>query len=197
MTAAVTTDEIYDRYLKKAITIRACLLTPGPRYVLLGSAERGGIGGPANGTCGRLRLGPFRIDTMHMLTGLTGGKLYYNRNGIEDSIEKAIEDSELVYRLGFYASEDTLDGKFHKLSVGWIELSVDVRFRRGYFGSKIPRGSPQGETALNHLLRDTLDATAVGLTVQASPEPAEPSTFHVGHGSISTTSIWNIRMIDG
>jgi hypothetical protein len=145
----------------------------------LGSAEHGLVG-PARGiVAATTPVGPSGVDTMQRLTGMTGGKAYYNSNGIEDSIQRAMEDSELTYRLGFYASEDALDEKFHKLSVRVDHPGVDVRFRRGYFASKVTPGSLQGETALNQLLRDTLDSTAVGMTVQAAPDASQPSTFHV------------------
>jgi len=81
------------------------------------------------------RGGPTGIDTMNTLAGLTGGEAFYNTNGIDDSIERATDDAEVTYTLGFYAADEP-DGTFHRLTVKVAAKGKDVRFRRGYYAAK-------------------------------------------------------------
>jgi VWFA-related protein len=143
-----------------------------------GNAERSGFSAPGRGTPLILPpVGPSGVDTMLRLAGLTGGKAFYNSNGIDDSIQRAMEDSELTYTLGFYPSEDAFDEKFHKLAVRVDRKGSDVRFRQGYFANKVRPGSQP--TALSQLLQDPLDSTAVGITVETSPDAAQPASYRV------------------
>ena len=47
------------------------------------------------------------IDTMNDLAGLTGGRAFYADNGLDSLIEESVEDSELIYTLGFYPSQES------------------------------------------------------------------------------------------
>ncbi len=85
------------------------------------------------------RGGPSGIDTMNTLATLTGGQAFYNTNGIEDSIQRAVEDAEVTYTLGFYPPPATLDGTFHRLTVKVAGRGRDVRSRRGYIATKESR----------------------------------------------------------
>lgn len=108
---------------------------------------------------------PSGLDTMNFLSGLTGGRAFYNTNGIDDSIRAAIGDSEITYTLGFYPPPDALDDKFHKLAVKVARKGVEVRLRNGYLASQA--GAQAAPATMQQLLSDSLDATAVGLTVEA------------------------------
>jgi VWFA-related protein len=77
---------------------------------------------------------PSGIDTMNTLADLTGGRAYYNTNGIEDSIRQATDDAEVTYTLGFYPGDEP-DEKFHRLTVKVTGKGRDVRFRRGYYAA--------------------------------------------------------------
>jgi hypothetical protein len=77
----------------------------------------------------------------------------------------AVEDAELTYTLGFYPLEEAFDGQFHKLAVKVAGKSVDVRFRKGYFAVTAASGPQPGPAAINQLLQDPLDATAIGITL--------------------------------
>lgn len=81
------------------------------------------------------RNGPSGIDTMNTLAGLTGGRAFYNTNGIEDSIQQAVNDAEITYTLGFYPADEP-DDTFHRLTVKVAGKGRDVRFRRGYYAAK-------------------------------------------------------------
>jgi VWFA-related protein len=122
-------------------------------------------------------VGPEHIETMNLLAGLTGGDVYFNTNGLEGSMLKAVEDSDVTYSLGFYPSEDSQDGKAHKLKVSVARGGVSLRYRESYFATKTQSEAGDRPT-LDRLLRDPLDATQIGLLVEAPPDPARPGFFN-------------------
>ncbi len=118
------------------------------------------------------------LDTMNTLAGLTGGRAYYADNGIDALIREAVEDSELIYTLGFYPSEESQDGDWHKLKVAVARHGVDVRYRENYFAAKNVPGAIQAPT-LNQLLRDPLDGAGIGLLAETRPDEAGPGSYVV------------------
>jgi VWFA-related protein len=155
----------------------------------LGNAEHASVQNGRQGVISRPNpSGPVSgSDTMNTLASLTGGRAYYNTNGIEESIQKAVEDAELTYTLGFYPPEDSFDLKYHKLEVKVDRKGVDVRSRKGYFASLTGFGS---EPTLNDLVQDSLNATAVGILVHTEPDAAQPGSYKVR----ATVDLHDIRL---
>ncbi len=122
--------------------------------------------------------GPAHIETMNLLAGLTGGDVYYNTNGIEESIQSAVEDGDVTYSLGFYPAEDAQDGKVHKLDVKVDRAGVSLRHRQNYFATK-PQSEAENRPSLEQLLKDPLDATQIGVLAQATPDETHPGSFNV------------------
>lgn len=123
-------------------------------------------------------VGPSHIDTMNMFATLTGGDVYYNTNGIEDSFEDAIRDGDVTYSLGFYPAEASQDGQTHKLSVKVAKSGITLRYRETYFAVKSQTEAEKRPTA-EQLLNDPLDATQIGVLAQATPDPTKPGLFNV------------------
>ena len=153
----------------------------------MGTAENAGLQTGRGGVISRPDpSGPVSgSDTMVTLASLTGGHAYYNTNGIEDSIQKAVQDAELTYTLGFYPAEEEFDNKFHKLAVKVDRKGVDVRSRTGYVASLA--GASAQET-LNQLMEDPLNATAIGIDVRAEPDASQPGNFLV-HAAVDLHDI--------
>jgi VWFA-related protein len=128
-----------------------------------------------------LTLGGFTIpgiDTMNNLAGLTGGKAFYVDNGLDSLIEEAVDDSELIYTLGFYPSQESQNGDWHKLKVLVDRRGVNVRYRETYFASKAATDAERHLT-LDQLLRDTLDAAEIGLRAETKPDQARPGVYQL------------------
>jgi VWFA-related protein len=123
-------------------------------------------------------VGPEHIETMNLLAGLTGGEVYFNTNGLEDSMRKAVEDGDVTYSLGFYPSEDSQDGTVHELKVKLARSGVSLRYRENYFATK-SQAEAVDRPSSERLLRDPLDATQIGLAAEAPPDPARPGFFNV------------------
>jgi hypothetical protein len=114
------------------------------------------------------RRAPPGIDTLITLADQTGGRAYYNTNGIAESVSQAIEDGDRVYTLGFYPSDDAFDGTFHKLKVRVNVSGAEIRARPGYFADKGDQASPSRPT-LQQLLGAGLDAASIGLIARVEP----------------------------
>ncbi len=117
---------------------------------------------------------PPGLRTMNLLANLTGGLVFYNKsNALEESIQAAVNDGELVYTLGFYPAQETQDGAWHKLKVRVESRGLNVRYRENYFAAATSAAVPDRPT-LEDLLRDPLDATQMELVAGAAPDPSRP-----------------------
>ena len=122
--------------------------------------------------------GPSHIETMNFLAGLTGGEVYYNTNGIEDSFEKAVRFEDVTYSLGFYPTSESQDGQVHALTVKVARPGVTLRYRSNYTALK-PGLEAGNRPTPDLLLKDPLNATQIGLFANAAPDPARPGLFNV------------------
>jgi VWFA-related protein len=126
-------------------------------------------------------IGSTNQGTMDELASRTGGKAYYNTNDLKKAITEAVEDSRVVYTLGFYPANETFDGKFHKLDVKVNDQSgLNLRYRKGYVDSpEAPIDSATARTELRDAVWSPLDSTAVGVIVAAKPDPTNPTTLNM------------------
>jgi VWFA-related protein len=114
-------------------------------------------------------------DSEVMLANLTGGLAFINKsNGIEESIQTAVDDGELTYTLGFYPVQEPAAG-VHKLKVDVDRRGVSVRYRENYTADTA--AAPVARPTLEELLKDSLDATQIGLSAGVTPDPAKPGAY--------------------
>jgi VWFA-related protein len=135
---------------------------------LPGRFPQPGRGGP--------RGNPLRgADSEIMLANLTGGLAFINKsNGIEESIQTAVDDGELTYTLGFYPVQEPAAG-VHKLKVDVDRRGVSVRYRENYTADTV--AVTVVRPTLEQLLKDSLDAAQIGLSAGVTPDPAKPGSY--------------------
>jgi VWFA-related protein len=109
------------------------------------------------------------------LAAMTGGASFDDALDLKLALQTAEEDSQSAYTLGYYPSEDALDGRYHRLTVTVAaEKSVhfEIRYRPGYIATKqeVARAAPPLADAIAGLAANPLDATAIGITAQARPD---------------------------
>jgi VWFA-related protein len=118
------------------------------------------------------------IDTMNLLAAGTGGRAVYGSNDLAAAIRSVMEDDEVTYRLGFYASGLKPDGAYHTLSVKVAGKNQDVRHRQGYFALDAKAAaSGQWRDVLNELMQNPLEATKLGLRASATPVANKPGIY--------------------
>ena len=104
-------------------------------------------------------------DGLNALALDTGGLPFFNRNDLEGSLKRVLEDSATYYRLGFEPQSSPGDDRFHKLEVRIRGRSgLRVRAASGYFarGSASAAGSKPAagtEEEASRLLRTALDSS--------------------------------------
>jgi VWFA-related protein len=126
-------------------------------------------------------IGSNNQETMNELASGTGGKAYYNTNDLKKAIAEAVDDSRVVYTLGFYPADENFDGKFHKIEVKVPEQSgLSLRYRKGYFDApETPIDTKTAMAEMRDAVWSPLDSTAVGVVVAAKPDPKNPTLLNM------------------
>jgi len=119
-------------------------------------------------------------DTMNYLAIGTGGRATYADNDVQGAMRRVFEDFEVSYTIGFYPTDDKLDGSYHKLDVKVNRKGVDMRHRRGYFAPDTKVATDQTRRyAINRAMQNELDATGIGLTGTPTPVKDQKGDFIV------------------
>ena len=100
-----------------------------------------------------------RIQTLRELAENTGGVAIVNTNDLVGGVRRIADETAAFYLLGYYSTNQKLDGKFRRIDVKVTQPKVNISARRGYY-------SPTEE-----MLRASA-AAASGSAVPASPTKA-------------------------
>lgn len=110
---------------------------------------------------------PIGIDTMERVAEQTGGEAFVNTNDITGAIRKAVEDSAVIYTLGFYVASESMDGKFHELKVQVKRSGLTVRYPKAYFAVKdTPATKDQNRIGLVTAVQSPVESSAIPLQVK-------------------------------
>jgi VWFA-related protein len=76
-------------------------------------------------------------DTYYALAKDTGGFAFFDHNDLALGIRRAAQAVTGYYMVGYYTSNDALDGRFRRVKVGLTNgRQADLTYRAGYFGAK-------------------------------------------------------------
>src|ERR1019366_6517798 len=78
-------------------------------------------------------------DTLYTLAAETGGKTFFDSNDIALGIQRTQDAMGSYYLLGYYSSNNALDGKYRKISVKLNnpKLAAKLEHREGYYADKV------------------------------------------------------------
>jgi VWFA-related protein len=124
--------------------------------------------------------------TMQELAQDTGGRAFYDTNGIKEALASAIENGENYYTLAYIPDDAKFDGKFRKIQVRLPEQNHQLSYRQGYFAdapgahsqnaplsasaSAIQRGAPPSSQILFKMrVLPSDDPALKGLASQPGP----------------------------
>ena len=114
------------------------------------------------------------------LARATGARAFFDSKDLVSAVQTTEEDSRSAYVLGYYPSAETLDGKYHTITVklrGKELRDLEIHYRPGYLATKTapppPPPSPQ------ELFEGPVDFTGVGLAAQSEPNKEHPGLFDV------------------
>lgn len=112
-------------------------------------------------------------SSMHDLAEETGGRIFINRNDIDNAVAIASSDGGTYYALGYYPEKKKFDGTFHKLKITVNRPGAQTRCRRGYFALDPGKASnKEKEAELADVLRTgAVQATQVLFDARVVPPP--------------------------
>ena len=118
--------------------------------------------------------------TMDELAERTGGRAFYNTNGIRRSIRRVLDDSRVNYVLGYYPQDVKWNGAFRKIKVQVDRRGVRLQYRHGYSAMPEER-APAGERtqSLDAVVNSPLEATGIGLAVQMLPDKSVSAPAYI------------------
>ena len=111
----------------------------------LGDATKGSPGGQGmySGSSARTAQGKFQgqQETLYTLASDTGGKALLDANDLASGIVQAQKDISSYYIIGYYSSNNALDGHFRRIKIAVNEKTAAARiakldYRQGYFAGK-------------------------------------------------------------
>jgi len=120
-------------------------------------------------------------DSMKELASRTGGRAAYNTNDLTRAIRQAIDDSRVTYTLGYYATNETQDGKFREIRVKVDRPHLEIRYRKGYFALKpADQTGAARKEEIRGAVWSPLESTALAVNARADliDDPA-PNTINL------------------
>lgn len=93
-------------------------------------------------------------NLMSNMAAATGGKAYYNDNGLSQIVSQVVTNDAIYYTLTFSPDDLHLDNKWHRLKVK-VDQPYELSFRRGYFDDGMNNGSGAPRRAMRTLLRSS------------------------------------------
>jgi VWFA-related protein len=75
-------------------------------------------------------------DTLFTLAADTGGKALLDTNDLASGIVAGQKAMSSYYILGYYTTNDALDGKFRRIKISLNNLSAKLDYRQGYYAGK-------------------------------------------------------------
>jgi VWFA-related protein len=107
----------------------------------MGNAGQGSPGGTSmySGTAAMAMTNTFQRsqDTLYSLAADTGGKALLDNNDLSAGIVQAQKAVTSYYIIGYYTTNQNLDGKFRRIKITLNGgLSANLDFRQGYFSGK-------------------------------------------------------------
>ena len=125
---------------------------------------------------------------MQEMADRTGGRAFYNTNGIDGAIRKSIDDGSTYYTLAYYPENKNWNGKFRKIHVKVNRSGVKLRYRLGYYAVDptlfAEKNQKQQDSAFALALSPD-SPIATGLPFNAlviPPADATPKTVRINFG---------------
>jgi len=78
----------------------------------------------------------------------TGGRAFYNTNGLDTAMAKAIDEGSHYYTLAYASTNAKSDGKYRHIEVKLSNRDYKLSYRRGYYADK-PEAHQTAEDATN------------------------------------------------
>jgi len=111
-------------------------------------------------------------SAMLSMAKTTGGQALTNANGLNDAVEKAIDEGSNYYTLVYLPTNQKRKGEYRKIQIEMTQPNLTLAYRRGYFAddpiASAQHGGP-ATTAYGPLPYNAIDAAAL----RGGPDPTQ------------------------
>jgi VWFA-related protein len=108
--------------------------------------------------------------TMDLVASETGGRAFYEANGLDQILRNVLDDNRVTYELGYYPGDTAWDGKYHKVELKMKGDGLTARCRKGYFATD-ESPARNSETALFDAAKSVVEGLGIGLTLKVPSNP--------------------------
>jgi VWFA-related protein len=88
---------------------------------------------------------------MEQFAEQTGGRAYFDTNGLKQAMANAVENGSSYYTIGYVPAARKLDGKFRGIKVRVDNANYELAYRRGYFAAPSDQSSSPDSQAPSQL----------------------------------------------
>jgi hypothetical protein len=112
-------------------------------------------------------------STMDRMAEATGGRAFYDTNGLTKAVATAIDQGSNFYTLTYTPTNSTRDGKLRKIKVQLARSGVNLAYRHGYYADDPARVGKAADQAVTSAGGPTpADAMRMAMT-RGAPVPTE------------------------
>lgn len=118
--------------------------------------------------------------TMDELAKDTGGRAYYNTNGLSDALARAINNGARYYSLTYAPANPKMDGKYRHIQVKLLNGKHTLAYRRGYYADDLATTMTTGQKSDSDPLlplmgRNLPDYSQILYKILAEPSKPQPA----------------------
>jgi hypothetical protein len=114
----------------------------------------------------------FEQGTMQQMAEATGGKSFYNTNGLKEAVGKAIEAGSNYYTIAYTPANRDWNGNFRKIQIRVNRRGLTLAYRRGYFADDPNKATPNNESP-SALTGATQYSAIRSSMLHGAPDPTE------------------------
>jgi VWFA-related protein len=89
------------------------------------------------------------FETLNQIASETGGKAFYNTNGIGEAVATASEQGSNYYTLSYTPANRNYNGRFRKIKIALADKGYHLHYRPGYFAEDPSTPVNSGEVLRN------------------------------------------------
>jgi VWFA-related protein len=82
--------------------------------------------------------------TMEQMANDTGGRAFFNTNGLKEAVEKAVDAGSNYYTLAYTPTNREWKGEYRKIEVSLERAGYKLAYRRGYFADETDERAKKG-----------------------------------------------------
>jgi VWFA-related protein len=115
--------------------------------------------------------------SMELLAEDTGGKAFYDTNGVEEALARAIKYGSHYYRLAYTPANQKRDGRYRRIQLRLSGGDYKVAYRRGYYAdnAKDAHKEQPGDPLLPFMQRGLPDFSQILYKLRVAPTNPQPS----------------------